>query len=52
MKITARLQNRQGQHQVRVSTNENIQSLTILPKLSSAGSMRFPTPLTLSPMTL
>ncbi|HZQ07541.1 MAG TPA: OsmC family protein [Anaerolineae bacterium] len=38
MKITARVQNRQGQHQVSVSTNENIHTLTIPPKSTGVGS--------------
>ena len=38
MKITARLHNREGEHQVSLSTNDNVHSLSIAPKASGFGS--------------
>lgn len=38
MKISARIQNRAGQHEVSLSTNDNVHSLTIAPKSSGFGS--------------
>ena len=38
MKISARVHNSQGQHQVVLSTNNNTHSLTIAPKPSGLGS--------------
>jgi hypothetical protein len=38
MGISARVQNRQGQHQVSVSTNDNVQTLAIPPKATGFGS--------------
>src|SRR5512134_1536231 len=38
MKITARLLNREGEHQVSLSTNDNTRSLSIAPKPSGFGS--------------
>jgi organic hydroperoxide reductase OsmC/OhrA len=38
MKISARVQNREGQHQVAFSTNDNLHTLAIAPKSSGFGS--------------
>jgi uncharacterized OsmC-like protein len=38
MKITARVQNREAQHQVSLSTNDNVQTLAISPKSTGFGS--------------
>lgn len=38
MKISAHIQNREGQHQVSLSTNDKAQSLVIAPKASGFGS--------------
>lgn len=38
MKISASVQNREGQHEVSLSTNDNRHSLTIAPKASGFGS--------------
>lgn len=38
MKISAHVQNSQGQHQVRLSTNDNVHSLAIPPKATGYGS--------------
>lgn len=38
MKINARVQNREGQHQVSLSTNDNVHTLAISPKSTGFGS--------------
>jgi organic hydroperoxide reductase OsmC/OhrA len=38
MKISAGVTNREGQHQVTLQTNENVQSIMIPPKVSGLGS--------------
>src|SRR5919109_2107346 len=38
MKISARVQNREGQHQVSLSTNDNVHTLAISPKSTGFGS--------------
>ncbi len=38
MKISARVENREGQHQVTLSTNDNVHVLTIAPKVTGFGS--------------
>jgi len=38
MKISAGVTNREGQHQVTLQTNENVQSIVIPPKVSGFGS--------------
>lgn len=38
MRISARLENRQGSHEVRLQTNDKAHSLTILPKENGFGS--------------
>jgi organic hydroperoxide reductase OsmC/OhrA len=38
MKITARLHNREGEHQISLSTNANVHSLSIAPKATGFGS--------------
>lgn len=38
MRISARVENREGQHQVTLSTNDNTHSLTIAPKATGFGS--------------
>lgn len=38
MKITASLQNSQGQHHVTLTTNDNSHSISIPPKLTGSGS--------------
>jgi uncharacterized OsmC-like protein len=38
MKITARINNRDGEHQVSLSTNDNVHSLSIAPKAGGFGS--------------
>lgn len=38
MKISAKVQNRAGQHEVSLSTHDNVHSLTIAPKASGLGS--------------
>ena len=38
MKISARVENREGQHQVTLSTNDNVHNLAIAPKATGLGS--------------
>ncbi|MFN8453485.1 MAG: OsmC family protein [Anaerolineae bacterium] len=38
MKISARIHNREGQHEVSLSTNDKVQSLAIAPKATGFGS--------------
>lgn len=38
MKISARIDNRQGSHEVRLQTNDKAHSLSIAPKESGLGS--------------
>jgi organic hydroperoxide reductase OsmC/OhrA len=38
MKITANIQNSEGQHQVRLTTNDKLHSIVIPPKISGSGS--------------